>query len=197
MVDANQIYGNGSGGDFLSVEIARENKLLNKWFKIKTAEVRELTETDFKTQEQRQVDKIVISFDEIDYELPLNKTNARTLINDVGPESDDWIGYPIKLKVHMWTNNKEGIVIKSKKELDDDGEEIPKSSSSSSKILNPNAKLKRLCEKYENIDIAAGIVTGSGFDLDTGGIFTELSKMQRAGEINAKELQKYKTLLHI
>ena len=194
MVNAKEIY--GSGGDFLNVEIAREDKLLNKWLTIKDAEVREMTETDFKTQEEKQVNKIVIIFEEMEYELPLNKTNARRLIADISPESDNWAGSPVKLKVQMWGNGKEGIVIKSKQELEDDGDEAPKSSSSS-KILNHNAKLKRLCQKYEDIDIAAGIVNSAGFDLDNGGIFTELSKMQRAGEINAKELQKYKTLLHV
>ena len=60
MVNAKEIY--GSGGDFLNVEIAREDKLLNKWLTIKDAEVREMTETDFKTQEEKQVNKIVINF---------------------------------------------------------------------------------------------------------------------------------------
>ena len=194
MVNAKEIY--GSGGDFLNVEIAREDKLLNKWLTIKDAEVREMTETDFKTGEEKQVNKIVINFEEMEYEMPLNKTNARRLIADVNPETDEWPGSPVKLKVQMWSNGKEGIVIKSRQELEDDGDTPPKASSFDNTGFN-SAKIKRLCQKYEDIDIAAGIVNSSGFDLDAGGIYTELAKMQRAGEINTKELQKYKTLLHV
>jgi len=190
MVNAKEIY--GSGGDFLNVEIAREDKLLNKWLTIKDAEVREMTETDFKTQEEKQVNKIVINFEEMEYELPLNKTNARRLIADISPESDNWAGSPVKLKVQMWGNGKEGIVIKSKQELEDDGDEAPASSS-----FKASPKLKGLCSKYEDIDNAAQIVSSAGFDMDNGSVYSELAKMQRAGEINAKELQKYKTLLHV
>ena len=195
MVNAKEIY--GSGGDFLNVEIAREDKLLNKWLTIKDAEVREMTETDFKTQEEKQVNKIVINFEEMEYELPLNKTNARRLIADISPESDNWAGSPVKLKVQMWGNGKEGIVIKSKQELEDDGDEAPASSSSLEAEKKVSPKLKRLCDKYEDIDIAAGILSSTGFDMDSGNLYSELAKMQRAGEINAKELQKYKTLLHV
>jgi hypothetical protein len=196
LVNASEIYGNG--GDFLSVDIARENKLLNKWLRIKEADVRDMKETDFKTKEEKQVQKIVIGFDECNYELPLNKTNARRLISDINSESDEWIGKPIKLKVQMWGNGKEGLVIKSKQELVDDGEEIPSPSSldKPDKILNPPS-LKKLANKYSDIEIACGRVSNDGFDVDNGGVYSELSKMQRDGDISKAELSNYKTLLNV
>jgi hypothetical protein len=149
MVNASELY--GAGGDFLNVETARNKKLLNKWLTIKEAEVRPMNEKDFTTGEEKTVNKIVLAFNEMDYELPLNKTNARRLIADISPESDDWVGKPIKLKVQTWGNGKEGIVIKSKQELADDGEEIPSPSSSLKQSENipsiPESKLTGLRAK--------------------------------------------------
>ena len=193
MVNASEIYGS-NGGDFINVEIARGERLLNKWLTIKDAEVREMKETDFKTGEQTDVQKIVLSFKEMDYEMPLNKTNARRLIADIDPETDTWPGSPIKLKVQMWGNGKEGLVIKSKQELEDDGEEIP--SSSSSKILNPPT-LKQLAKKYQAINEACERVSMAGFDMDNGGVYSELCKMKQEDLIFQKELDKYKKLLAI
>lgn len=196
MVDASEIYGNG--GDFLNVELARADKLLNKWLTITEADVRDMKEKNFKTGEEEDVQKIVISFKEMDYEMPLNKTNARRLIADVNPETDNWIDQPIKLKVQMWSNNKEGLVIKSKQELTDDGEEIPSPSSleQPSKILNLPS-LKKLANKYTDIEIACGRVSNDGFDVDNGGVYSTLSKMQRDGDISKAELANYKTLLAV
>lgn len=197
MVDVNDIYG-PTGGDFLNVENARENKLLNKWLTIKVAESQTRPEKDFNTGEESEVTKMELSFKETSYQLRMNKTNARRLIADISSESDEWIDRPIKLKVQMWSNNKEGLVIKSKQELADDGEKIPSPSSleQSGKILNPPS-LKKLANKYSDIEIACGRVSNDGFDVDNGGVYGELSKMQRDGDISKAELANYKTLLNV
>lgn len=174
MVNASEIY--GEGGDFLNVENARSEKLLNKWLTIKEAEVRPMNEKDFKTGEERTVNKIVLSFNEMDYELPLNKTNARRLITDISPESDNWINKPIKLKVQMWSNGKEGIVIKSKQELKDDGDEIPPSSSlkkSENTPALPTLKLKELREKNPVLDGICNNLDVSGLSFTSENILDE------------------------
>lgn len=41
--------------------------------------------------------KIVVEFDEAPTKLSLNKTNLRTLIGELGNESEDWIGKKVEL----------------------------------------------------------------------------------------------------
>jgi hypothetical protein len=195
MVNASEIY--GSGGDFLNVDLARSNKLLNKWLTIKEAEVRTMNEKDFTTGEEKTVKKIVLTFNEMDFELPLNKTNARRLIADISPESDNWVNRPIKLKVQTWGNGKEGLVIKSKQELEDDGDELPSSPS-----LEPNQKeidservlvdeeIKFLKKKNEHIYDAIDTLQAGQFDITKPAISKELTKMRKAEELSADDYKK-------
>lgn len=87
MVDVNEIYGSGSRA-FLNTEIAEKEQLFDKVLTIKTSEVREI----------RDRQKIVIDFMEIDYALPLNRTNAMILAEAFGSNSESWHGKKIKLK---------------------------------------------------------------------------------------------------
>lgn len=132
MVDATtlDIYGTAAGEKtYLSLDIARQEKLLNKWIQIETEEVRTMNEKNFQTGEEKEVDKIVLGFKDIEYSLPLNKTNGRVLIKDYGANTKEWVGVHIKLKVNTYPSGTQGIGIKSLQDLEDEGETPPQTSS--------------------------------------------------------------------
>jgi hypothetical protein len=143
-MDANELY----GGSYLNVEMARTEKLLNKWIEISNVKRGEFDEVDDKTEKTKTVKKLVLEFKDIDYELPLNKTNGRTMIKDYGGETDNWIGQKIKFRVQAWATG-DGIVIKSKKELEDEGETIPTPSSSSKSVEEAEAEAVDMTDKPE------------------------------------------------
>lgn len=128
MVNATElpIYGTTAGEKtYLSLDIARQEKLLNKWMEIETEEVRTMNEKDFQTGVEKEVDKIVLGFKDMEYSLPLNKTNGRVLIKDYGADTKEWIGTQIKFKVNTYPSGTQGIGIKSLQDLEDEGETPP------------------------------------------------------------------------
>jgi hypothetical protein len=124
MVDISGMY----TGGFLKAENLRSLKMINKWVTISDAHIQSLPET--KNGKQVEVNKVVLGFKELEFELPLNITNGRTMKKDFGDETDNWIGQKIKFRVHQYETG-EGVVIKSRQELEDEGDEIPPKSSSS------------------------------------------------------------------
>lgn len=82
-MNANAIY----GGNYLSAATVKSEKLTGKPLTIKAV----VSETF------RENEKLVLSFDEIDKQLPLNKSNAQMLIEGFGSETDAWIGKQIML----------------------------------------------------------------------------------------------------
>lgn len=59
----------------------------------------ELTITDVTEEEiVRGEEKLVLYFEELDKGLPLNKTNATTLAEDLGDDTDDWRGAKVLLR---------------------------------------------------------------------------------------------------
>jgi hypothetical protein len=56
-----------------------------------------LTITTAETKEIKNEKKIVLSFKEIEYQLPLNATNAGTMKEKFGDDSKSWIGETIQI----------------------------------------------------------------------------------------------------
>lgn len=148
------IYNETMGDNtYLKLEDARNEKLLNKWLTINNVEQKTMKQTDFKTGEEREVDKLVLGFEEINYVLPLNKTNGRVMINDYGSQTDNWLNIKIKLKVNHYPKF-EGVGIKSLQDLEDEGETPPQPS-------NPTATADKdiIKKAVKGNAIIKGIVT--------------------------------------
>lgn len=187
MVDATtlDIYGTAPGDKtYLSLDIARQEKLLNKWMEIETEEVRTMREKDFQTGEEHEVDKIVLGFKDMEYSLPLNKTNGRVLIKDYGADTKKWIGLKIKFKVNTYPSGTQGIGIKSLQDLEDEGETPPQTSSQEAnadkdiikKAVKANATVK---------DIVANL-TDMGEQPTVKSVVAELKVQQADNNITKK-----------
>jgi hypothetical protein len=87
MVNINDIY----GGEFLNAKIVTSEKIWRKPLTIKHTEVVTFNKDDPDKAEM----KIVVSLEETEYKLVLNKTNAKTLGELFGEESNDWDGHKI------------------------------------------------------------------------------------------------------
>ena len=153
------IYNETMGDNtYLKLEDARNEKLLNKWLTINNVEQKTMKQTDFKTGEEREVDKLVLGFEEIQYVLPLNKTNGRVMITDYGAQTDNWLGTKIKLKVNHYPKF-EGIGIKSLQDLEDEGETPPQPSNPAAiadkdiikKAVKENAIIKDVVANFTDI----------------------------------------------
>ncbi len=145
-------------GTYLNAEAARRDKIVNKWMEIEDVYKETFNET--KQGKTIQVDKLVLKFSNIDYELPLNKTNGRTMIKDFGGETDNWVGKKIKFRIHQYETG-EGIVIKSKQELEDEGETPPSSDSNEPDLLNmtetdvnniPDEAMKKTKDWFDKVE---------------------------------------------
>lgn len=187
MVDATElpIYGTAAGEKtYLTLDIARQEKLLNKWIQIETEEVRTMNEKDFQTGEEKEVDKIVLGFKDMEYSLPLNKTNGRVLIKDYGADTKEWVGVQIKLKVNTYPSGTQGIGIKSLQDLEDEGETPPQTSSKEAnadkdiikKAVKANATVK---------DIVASL-TDMGEQPTVKNVVAELKVQQADNSITKK-----------
>lgn len=178
------IYNETMGDNtYLKLEDARNEKLLNKWLTINNVEKKTMKQTDFKTGEEREVDKLVLGFEEINYVLPLNKTNGRVMINDYGAQTDNWLNIKVKLKVNHYPKF-EGIGIKSLQDLEDEGETPPQTSSQEAnadkdiikKAVKANATVK---------DIVASL-TDMGEQPTVKSVVAELKVQQADNNITKK-----------
>jgi hypothetical protein len=186
MVDATtlDIYSTQSGDKtYLSLDIARQEKLLNKWMEIETEEVRTMNEKDFQTGEEKEVDKIVLGFKDMEYSLPLNKTNGRVLIKDYGTDTKAWIGTPIKLKVNTYPSGTQGIGIKSLQDLEDEGESPPTTS------ITPDEKavIKKAFKESNAIRNIVDDLNDMKQDVTIISIMKELKTAMAQNEITKKQ----------
>jgi hypothetical protein len=93
MANINEVY--GSGKAFLkAADIPDEGIRLT---------MRLIRIEKLKNQEGVEETKPVIEFDEIEQAMVVNKTNATSIVEYYGPETDDWIGKPIDLIV-QWVD---------------------------------------------------------------------------------------------
>lgn len=88
MVSVNDIY----GGEFINAEIATSKKLFRKTLTIIKGELIVFNKDDPEKREE----KIAIDFEETKFRLILNRTNAKTLSNMFGDETDYWEGKKIQ-----------------------------------------------------------------------------------------------------
>ncbi len=78
------------GGKLISASIVKNEKLSGKFLTISNIEVQEFGKDKPKK-------KLLLSFKEIDKQLPLNKTNAITISESYGSDYNLWIGKKITL----------------------------------------------------------------------------------------------------
>lgn len=88
MVEISDVY----GGNYLNAATLKSEELVNKPLTINGSEVVELGTTNPRP-------KVVLNFKETEKRLPLNKTNAKILSENLGDETDTWVGKQITLRV--------------------------------------------------------------------------------------------------
>lgn len=185
MVDATElpIYGTAAGEKtYLTLDIARQEKLLNKWIQIETEEVRTMNEKDFQTGEEKEVDKIVLGFKDMEYSLPLNKTNGRVLIKDYGADTKEWVGVQIKLKVNTYPSGTQGIGIKSLQDLEDEGETPPAKA-----VATDKEQIKQAMKDSNAVRNAVDRLKDMGMDVTLKDIKKEVETMMAQNEITKKQ----------
>ena len=84
-MDANQFV----GANYLSSSIVKNSKLSNKNIMI----------TKVRSEIFKEKSKLVLGFAETEYELPLNVTNTKILIEKFGSDTDKWQNKLIQLIV--------------------------------------------------------------------------------------------------
>ena len=185
MVDATtlDIYGTAAGDKtYLSLDIARQEKLLNKWMEIETEEVRTMREKDFQTGEEHEVDKIVLGFKDMEYSLPLNKTNGRVLIKDYGADTKEWVGQKIKFKVNTYPSGTQGIGIKSLQDLEDEGETPPAKA-----VTDDKEAIKKAMKASNAVRNAVDTLNDMNLDVTLSAIRKEVETMMAQNEITKKQ----------
>lgn len=182
MVKVSDIY----SGKFLNVDQVTAKKLWRKTLTIIDADTIEFKDSENPNVKEK---KIVVTFNETDLQLVLNKTNANILSKMYGDESDNWANHKIKLQKAKIPRGY-SIQIDDTFQEDTEGKETPLTGLSKKSLQN-------LTKKYKAIDEACTTLLQQGFELDVGGVYTELNKMQRAGDISANELNEYKLLLNV
>lgn len=116
----------GTGKKFLNVTTAKEDKLLGKWYTIKSAYVDEASKFDKEGNRLEETeDKLHLDFVEIPHIFTINKTNFDVLVKDFGTESDNWAGELVKLRLHTYPRGTKGVIIPSRQDLEDEGETPP------------------------------------------------------------------------
>ena len=168
-------------GTYLSLSIAREEKLLNKWYTITEVEEKEMMQKDFKTQVETPVDKLVLHWEEIDYTLPLNPTNGAVMINDYGPQTDDWIGQKIKLKVNHYQTT-DGVGVKSLQDLEDEGETPPAKA-----VTDDKEQIKKAMKNSNAVRNAVDTLNDMNLDVTMVAIRKEVETMMAQNEITKKQ----------
>lgn len=86
----NAIY----GGQYLSVQTVRSEKLMGRPLAIEEANEEMFTGKDGKTN-----NKIVLALKGVEKKLSLNKVNASILSESYGDNTDGWIGKNIRLSI--------------------------------------------------------------------------------------------------
>jgi hypothetical protein len=183
-MDATQldIYSETMGDNtYLKLEDARNDRLLNKWLTINDVEQKTMKQTDFKTGEEKEVDKLVLGFEEIKYVLPLNKTNGRVMINDYGPQTDKWLDIKIKLKVNHYPKF-EGIGIKSLQDLEDEGETPPAKA-----VTDDKEQIKQAMKDSNAVRNAVDTLNDMNLDVTLSAIRKEVETMMAQNEITKKQ----------
>lgn len=91
MVKTGDIY----GGNYLSAAMIRKENLIGKPLTIKGSSVETF---------RNDTTKIVLDLEEIDRQLVLNKTNATSISDVFGDDTDTWAGRKLILQVtkRMW-----------------------------------------------------------------------------------------------
>jgi hypothetical protein len=194
MVDVTTLdvyQGTGSGKLFLNVKTAKEDKLVGKWFTIKEAFVEPASKFDKegKLLDEKE-DKLHLHFEEIDHLMTLNKTNFDTLVKDFGTESDDWVGEYIKLRINTWPSGTQGVIIRSREDLELEGEKPP-----TKEALNDKDKIKEAAHKSSAIKNVVSGLTNFGEDITIKNIVRDLKDNKEKNDISQGELDKALVLL--
>jgi hypothetical protein len=149
---------------------------------IETEEVRTMREKDFQTGEEHEVDKIVLGFKDMEYSLPLNKTNGRVLIKDYGADTKEWVGQKIKFKVNTYPSGTQGIGIKSLQDLEDEGETPPAKA-----VTDDKEAIKKAMKASNAVRNAVDTLNDMNLDVTMVAIRKEVETMMAQNEITKKQ----------
>lgn len=182
MVDVTTLdvyQGTGSGKLFLNVKTAKEDKLVGKWFTIKEAFVEPASKFDKegKLLEEKE-DKLHLHFEEIDHQMTLNKTNFDTLVKDFGTESDEWVGEYVKLRINTWPSGTQGVIIRSREDLELEGETPPTKEASEDKDT-----IKKAVKESSAIKMIVSELTDMGEQVTMKTVMRELRTAKEQSDI--------------
>lgn len=173
----------GSGKKYLNVTTAKEDKLLGKWYTIREAYVDEASKFDKEGNRlDETVDKLHLSFEEIDHIFTINKTNFDVLVKDFGTESDDWVGELVKLRLHTYPRGTKGVIIPSRQDLEDEGETPPAKA-----VATDKEQIKQAMKDSNAVRNAVDRLKDMGMDVTLKDIKKEVETMMAQNEITKKQ----------
>lgn len=171
MVNVSDIY----GGEFINAEIATNQKLFRKTLTIVNGELIIFNKDDPEKREE----KIAVDFEETKYRLILNRTNAKTLSNLFGDETDYWGGKKIQL-IKAKSSFGDSVQVDDTFNVDETVETVDEGSSTLDSHGNEDKELIKTAVKQNSIikEIVAAI-TDIGETPTVKGVVSEL-KVQKA-----------------
>lgn len=183
MANINDIY--GSSGSLLSVAVVEEEELDDMDLTITSTEVSEFPDNFDNKDSDKKISKVVLSFEETEKELALNKTNAKIMAEAFGDDTDDWDNKVIQLIIITTSNGKPGIQVRVPRKRK------PKAKAKAKKAPN----FERLAKKNEAIADAMTNVRVNEDEMTLDNIVGELKGMKLDGDITQEEFEKAGILL--
>ena len=161
------------------MKTAKEDKLVGKWFTIKEAFVEPASKFDKegKLLEEKE-DKLHLHFEEIDHQMTLNKTNFDTLVKDFGTESDEWVGEYVKLRINTWPSGTQGVIIRSREDLELEGETPPSKEASEDKDT-----IKKAVKESSAVKMVVSELTDMGEQVTMKTVMRELRTAKEQSDI--------------
>jgi len=177
------VYKSSGNGIYLNVKSAREDKLLGKWLTINEVYVDGASKFDKDgNMLPEKEDKLHVKFKEIEHIFTLNKTNFNVLVEDFGTESDEWIGEAVKLRITKHSNGKDGVIIPSRKNLADEGENPP-----SKAMVDDKDQIKKAMKESNAVRNVVDELNNIGAEITLESILKEVKRAKDENEITKKQ----------
>jgi len=112
----------------------------------------------------------------------LNKTNFNVLVEDFGTESDEWIGEAVKLRITKHSNGKDGVIIPSRKNLADEGENPP-----SKAMVDDKDQIKKAMKESNAVRNVVDELNNIGAEITLESILKEVKRAKDENEITKKQ----------
>jgi len=173
----------GDGKPYINVNTAKEDNLLGKWYTIREAYVEAASKFDKEGNRlDETVDKLHLEFNEIPHKFTLNKPNFNTLVKDLGTESDDWVGEPVKLRITTYPNGTKGVIIPSREDLADEGETPP-----TKEATNDKDFIKEAMKKSSAVKEAVSRLKDFNEDITVENVVKEVKDANEKNDITQKQ----------